>query len=142
MKTHRLGLKNSPRAFEHSLLQRVIVSSIEASLEDAATSDTNGVENDEPAIRIGDVIISINGDAVGGWSGDAVGDALNDEQDGTELVLTLLRKPMPMLPNDQLIVCATEQRTHVVLAAALAMCQPYLPFRAVFVEGELVSTQF
>jgi hypothetical protein len=42
------------------------------------------------------------------------------------------------LSTDDIIVCSTEARTRAVAAAALRMEQPYVPFRAMFVEGTLL----
>jgi hypothetical protein len=110
------------------------------------------------AYEVGDILTGINGKTIAGSSADAVyalldaalsrdgssecgkGQGAGGEaaQQAQTLTLTLLRKlGMPDLSSDEIVVCANEQRTQVVLAAALAMGLPYVPFRAVFVEGDL-----
>jgi hypothetical protein len=139
-----LELTNAHRAFKHSLLQRVIVSG----MQPGSMAETCG------DIKVGDILCGIDCMALFG-----LGDTIDDEgvalgsaasvmnyveaypvrtNNEAPLQLNFLRQVSHMsLPEDDVIICNNAQRTQIVAAAALKMQLPYVPFRAVFVEGDI-----
>jgi hypothetical protein len=119
----------------------------------------SNVEKDGPVarqgIRIGDILIRINHTDLKKYPKTAIEcsnllqelqqeasklkpAATTSESDGKLIELELLRLPnMPRLDSDTVIICSTEHRTQIVADAALRMGLPYVPFRAVFAEGDI-----
>jgi hypothetical protein len=141
---NRIGLEltNAHRAFKHSLLRRVMVSGIQP----RSLAEKCG------EIKVGDILCTVDCMSLFGF-----GDAIDDEgeplgsvmeyveaypvrtnNEAPPLRLKFLRQVDHVsLPADDVIICNNAQRTQIVAAAALKMELPYVPFRALFVEGDI-----
>jgi hypothetical protein len=138
-----LELANAHRAHKHMLLQRIVVSG----LVPGSLAATCG------KINVGDILIAVNGVSLLdlGTDDDEIEENVplcSSAKSTSEYIhkhaplyldFVFLRHPdHPDLPADDVIICNDEQRTQIVAAAAKKMGLPYIPFRAVFVEGSIL----